>query len=363
MKINSRYVWLLVLIVLSSTVVFFLVTKAKEPNTIKSEARVKPALSNRKKARQILAEPIHIEPPTNRVQVSTSESKTTSGSDMRDLETEQACEAEWQKFLGVKADEWLLQALEQSDALDPKCLALVESLLGDKSMIDGIKKCIIDSKLVDQSNKPTESCIEAALMFRATAVEFLFRKNTDYKNQTEEVLLNRIMAGFVTKKQTPENVDKLIQMTDALIENDPNSYPASKARASLLFLKQANFNTGDQTLIDEALDRCANLNPDDLEIQESRIALPAVFGNPTEMDRRAKELLKVNPENPVALYFNAGALWQAGNAKEAIATLEKVVKIAPGVARYSATLENIRKAKPREKGLFSISMSVSLLND
>ena len=200
-------------------------------------------------------------------------------------------------------------------------------------------------------------------MFRATVVDFLVRRDKDYKNQTEEVLLNRIMAGFVTKKQTPERVDELIQMTDALIENDPNSYPASKARAGLLFLKRANFNNGDQTLIDEALDRCANLNPDDLEIQESRIALPVIFGNPNEMERRAKELLKTDPENAVALYFNAGALWQAGKEKEAIATLEKVVKIAPGVPRYITTLESIRKAKPREKGLFSVSMSVSLLND
>ena len=65
----------------------------------------------------------------------------------------------------------------------------------------------------------------------------------------------------------------------------------------------------------------------------------------------------------MALYFRAAALWKAGDVKDAIATLERLVELAPGVERYYVTLEKIRKAKPKEEGFFSISMSMNLLNE
>jgi hypothetical protein len=336
---------------------------SKTPLASLADGAAVPEAVERRTARQILSLPIKREQGKQVAETLQKPTTALSGAGEQTSDADQFCHSEWHEFVAVTPEDWILQARGQSNVFDPRCMAVLEAMISDKSPLDTLLKCISQIDQEDRSGKPSRSCIEAALMARALVIESLFSGNVDFANQSEEVLLNRVMAGFLLQQQTPEKIGQLIQMTDAQIEKDADSYPANKARASLLFMQQASFNTGDQNLIDQALARCADLNPDDAEIQEAKIALPVLFGKPNEMRSRAEEFFSADPENPVALYFRAGSFWESGNVQEATATFERIVNSGTSNPRYKNTLDKIRLATPKEKGHFSVSMSINLLNE
>jgi hypothetical protein len=356
----KRGIWVGVILCVIG-LIFIMRIASSKPNLGTMTPR-QPSSETRKNIRQILSSPIEfkdLDSSSTRLAGNSSESKSKI---VEEKPWVQMCKENWHGLLNSPGRSWQDLSSEMELSLDSNCISLMGSSPHLQALTQALQNCLKPSIAIENAaSTHSDLCEEMVFKWRSLIVEFLYQNNSDYGNQTEEVLLNRILAGMQLEKPDGEQLSKMLKMTEVLIERDPNSYPANKARASLLVLILANLNQGSLQEVDDALDRVAALEDEDQEIQEVKLVIPMLLGNPQEMERRAEELLQKEPNHPAALYLTAGSLWQKGHTSETISRLQKVVSLAPEVGRYKETLDRVVKAKPMEKGLFSVSMSVNLL--
>lgn len=185
-------------------------------------------------------------------------------------------------------------------------------------------------------------------------------ENKDVQDLSDFVLASRIVWNINVNNQEipPENLDKIVQYSDELIDRDPDVFDAYKAKALALFLKE--YMHQDQSVeidLEKTFDDIDTFEHDDSQIDELIMVRHALNGNLDAVEDVALSLLDKNPDDYLGAYYMAAVEWKEGNKDEAMRWLEEAREMAPNNTRVKDSLSKIQNAKVGD-AIFSLNMNV-----
>lgn len=222
---------------------------------------------------------------------------------------------------------------------------------------------LIENKTVEERekiiNEPPHNCFIALFQYRAQIIDYLSGKK-EPKEYDTTILMNKIISKWSTGDLSKEALRYNLKMADALIEKEPNLYAGYKARTAAIFLsRMQDFKEYTDEDFNKAVSDCEDFGVADTELAELRLFEPAYAGDSEKLLQIAKDLNDRDPASGLGFYYIAAFNWKSGFSKEAVESLEKAVKLEPENERFKTSLQRVKTSKPKEQGLFEISLSFS----
>ena len=205
----------------------------------------------------------------------------------------------------------------------------------------------------------------------------LGRGSTNLAEAEVPELANQLYGGFVDMKNASrEDVERSLQVADALIERNPDMYAAHKAKLMALMLKELKFGeevdpgvyneTYNQLLSFEqrgANDPVAEERQDSLGADGESAELSAVDrdlvhlpflrfeakGDYEAVSELAQEYVQSYPNSYVGYYYLADATWRQGDEEQAVSLFRRGLRNSVSEEAAREMLARLRSQDPLER--------------
>ncbi len=221
-----------------------------------------------------------------------------------------------------------------------------------------------------------DDCLPLIPPFRAFVIRHLRADSIDFGQMELADLANQLFGGFVELKHTPEEeIQRNIQIADAIITKDPDFYPAYKAKLLSLLVEELKFGGAQdleayqklydellsfrgtnqqETILNEALLQqgqetpaieLADMDADLVHIPFLRLSTLNDIEGLAEM---AQEYVDTYPNSYIGYMYLAEAAWKSGDQASAINIFKTVLGKEATDETVLNVLSRLQSKKPLE---------------
>lgn len=264
------------------------------------------------------------------------------------------CIEQRRRFLALSHDEILKEISLGRFVLSSPCAGADQQLV-NSAFIDMIYKNCLQEKLNDTTAQ--ENCASGLFFYKSILVS----KSNQGRRLDEldsQSLIHELFADLGTgNMKTETSVDKMIQVTQRLIELMPNSPGAYKAALIPEVLKGVDsLKRGEdppQSLL-TALEKALQMNPNDPQLENIQNMILTRDGREISVEKAA-DLAASRADSVNTQLFYAKALARHKNYEEARAFLEATLQRFPNDVKLREAYQRL-KERPNEFGQFEISL-------
>ncbi len=251
------------------------------------------------------------------------------------------CRPSWLYLMQTDTNELLVGLIHQQELITKPCqLKMKAEILIPQVQI------FVDACQENLGERTTEEINTSCSQNLQELRQYVIRRLSDSsQNSSEEVppdnstLADQLLGGFIEiRNSSLQDIERNIQISDTLIERDPNLYSAIKSKLLSLLILEIKFKqTVDpfsyDTLYDELLEfQSANEReillpgaspPAELsDVDSDLIHLPflrlSALGDLDTLEIAAQEYIDAFPESYVGHLYLAEALWKKGDQETAV---------------------------------------------
>jgi hypothetical protein len=286
------------------------------------------------------------------------------------------CESDWLRLANTNERDLQTTLERRQRFLTRPCLMKMKTDLKTTLLQNFTINCQI--QIAKQTNPYIqENCLPQLTPFRAFLIRKLRADLIDFHSLELPDLANQLLGGFIDLRQAPEDeLQRNIQIADAIIAKDPDFYPAYKAKLLSLLVEELKFGAPHdldtyQSLYDELLSfRGTNQNESILiealalrdqdsnsaeiaDIDSDLIHIPFLRLSALEdingLADMAEEYIEAYPNSYIGQLYLAEAAWKSGDPASAINIFRKVMGQETSDDAILNVLKTLESKRPLER--------------
>ncbi|MEZ4814120.1 MAG: hypothetical protein R3A80_02800 [Bdellovibrionota bacterium] len=207
------------------------------------------------------------------------------------------------------------------------------------------------------------TCLQEMSLYRAYAIHNLTKSNTDYKNMSTRLLMNKLAALLSDPNPDVELINKI---ANALAENEPHLYAAQKANliAKTISITSKDPNSQDfKDALEEyvnTLDKLNSFETDDPEATAAKLLPDVLNNNYRALEEKINSIVSEQGESGLTYYYRSGIEWKRKRVSSARNYLDQAIALEPYNTTYKTTRKKIASLKAGEPGAYSIMFKFDL---